>query len=160
MRLARLTLAIALLVGLVMVAAPAASAAGNVVQMTIPVQAVETVDLGPEAACLGLNPGDDLTIAYWGQLHLTQFVGGPNAGRIHVRGQVEGTFAGDGVAGTFREHLNFKADSTGDGVFTLVIHASGSLADGTPIKFVFHVHEVVRDGEVRVEKLQVNCIKP
>jgi hypothetical protein len=145
----------------ILVALPAA-AATNVVHTTIPVNETFTLQLGPEARCLGVPQGTTATAHYTGEIKQTEFVSGPNAGRIHVQERDVFTFTipSTGAGGRAREtvHVIVKNDDTVS--FMNVVHMQGTLPDGTPFKVTFHVHVVVQQGEVKVDMVKVNCVKP
>lgn len=146
---------------LAFIAVGSAAAAKNVVHFTEELNETLTFPAGPEAACVG--GAQMVTITAEGLLRITQFVDGPNAGTFHVRASIEGTFrffTGDRTvaSGTFRQHVNFKAHR-GDERDNFVIHATGTLANGEDVKFMFHGHFTMRDGEVTREIFKVNCIK-
>ncbi len=136
-----------------------AAAATNVVHTTIPIDETFTFPLGPEAQCFGVAPGTNITVRQTGQVKLTEFVSGPNAGRIHVQGRASDTFTvpSTGASGSAREIFNFKARGDDTFVAMSVVHAQGTLPDGTPFKATFHFHTVVQQGDVKVDIAKVNC---
>lgn len=139
-----------------------AAAASNVVRTTIPFDETTTFPLGPEAPCFGAAQGTNITVHATGTVTLTEFVSGPNAGRMHVRGRDSVTFTvpSTGTTGRGREMFNFKAKSEDTVVGTAVIHVQGTLPDGTAFKAVFHFHTVIKQGDVKVDMVKVNCVKP
>jgi len=139
-----------------------AAAASNVVRTTIPFDETFTFPLGPEALCFGATQGTNITVHAIGTFTLTEFVSGPQAGRMHVRGRDTVTFTvpSTGTSGRGREIFNFKAKSEDTFVSMAVVHVQGTLPNGTTFKAVFHFHTVVKQGDVKVDMVKVNCVKP
>ena len=138
-----------------------ASAAKNVEHTTLPIDFTVTFPLGPEAQCFGVPEGTDLTVHFTGEVKLTEFVSGPNAGRIHVRGQESFTFTVPSTGTSGSGHLTFNFKEKGDGSFVdkTVVHVNVTLPDGTRYNATFHFHTVVKDGEVKVDIAKTNCEK-
>jgi len=136
-----------------------AAAATNVVHTTMPINETLTFPLGPEAACFGVRSGTNITVHFTGEVKLTEFVSGPNAGRIHVRGRDSFSFTvpSTGTSGRGGEIFNFKARGDDTFVSMTVVHVQGTLPDGTPFKATFHFHTVVKQGDVKVDIAKVNC---
>jgi hypothetical protein len=136
-----------------------AAAATNVVHTTIPFNETQTFPLGPEARCFGVAPGTTLTGQFTGEVTLTEFVSGPNAGRVHVRGGdvFTVTVPSTSARATGRERFNFKARDDDTFVSMGVVHVQGTLPDGTSFKATFHFHTVVQQGDVKVDIGKVNC---
>jgi hypothetical protein len=147
---------------LAMLAPPPAAAAANVVRTTIPFDETTTFALGPEARCFGAAQGTNITVHATGTVTLTEFVSGPQAGRMHVRGRDTVTFTvpSTGTTGRGVEIFNFNAKSEDTVVGMSVVHVQGTLPDGTAFKAVFHFHTVVKHGDVKVDMVKVNCVKP
>ncbi len=139
-----------------------AAAATNVVRTTIPIDETSTFPLGPEARCFGVAQGTNITVHFSGTVTLTEFVSGPQAGRMHVRGRDTVTFTvpSTGTSGRGREIFNFNAKTEDTFVGMSVVHVQGTLPDGTAFKAVFHFHTVVKHGDVKVDMVKVNCVKP
>lgn len=136
-----------------------AAAATNVVHTTIPFNDTQTFPLGPEARCFGVPEGTTITGQFTGEVKLTEFVSGPNAGRIHVQGRdvFTVTVPATGARARGREVFNFKAKGDDTFVSMTVVHVQGALPDGTPFKATFHFHTVVQQGDVKVAIAKVNC---
>lgn len=144
---------------LAMLAVLPAAAAKNVVHTTISIDETVTFPLGPEALCFGVPEGTGITVHFTGEVKLTQFVSGPNAGRVHVKGKESFTFSvpSTGASGSGHLVFNFKDMGDGSSVAMNVVHVSGTLPDGTPYRATFHFHTVVKDGEVKVDIAKTNC---
>lgn len=154
-----------LLVGLAVVtvlmvslAVPVA-AADNIVRTTIPVDETRTFPLGPEAACFGVPEGTAITVRFTGEIIQTEFVSGPNAGRIQVRGKESFTFTvpATGTRGSGSQVFNFKAKDDGSFVSMNVVHVNGMLPDGTAFRATFHFHTVVKNAQVKNDIIRLNC---
>ncbi len=143
-------------------AALPAAAATNVVHTTIPVNETFTLQLGPEARCLGVPQGTTATAHYTGEIKQTEFVSGPNAGRIHVQERDVFTFTipSTGAGGSARETVNLIVKRDDAFGYMNVVHMQGTLPNGTPFKVTFHVHVVVQQGDLKVEMTHVSCAQP
>jgi hypothetical protein len=139
-----------------------AAAATNVVRTTIPIDETSTFPLGPESRCFGVPEGTNITVHFTGEVTLTEFVSGPQAGRMHVRGRDSVTFTvpSTGTTGRGGEIFNFKSKGEDTVVGMSVVHVQGTLPDGIPFKAVFHFHTVIKQGDVKVDMGKVNCVKP
>ncbi len=128
---------------------------------TIPVDETRSFPTGPEAECFGVPEGTLVTLHYSGEVKHTEFVSGPNAGRVHEVGQLSFTLTvpSTSTTGSGRDSFNFKAEG-GRFVASDRVHVVGTLPDGTAFKATFHSHIAVQDGEVKVDITKVNCVKP
>jgi len=139
-----------------------AFAGNNVVHSTVTDEFTQTFPLGAEAECFGVEPGTLVTAEITPDLKVTEFVDGPQAGRLHIRGQFTGdqTIHADGgvITGSFVNHQNVITTSD-DTVFKRVVKISSTALDGSEIKVLVHVHTIVQDGDVKLEIAKFNCIK-
>jgi hypothetical protein len=163
-RIAVLVAAISLLV----LAAPTALAAGNVIHYQFLEFEQSSMPLDDEvAACVGYSGVIHEDRTY--DVRVTEFVDGPRAGRVHLTGFVFGDFtiepddpdAGPVYQGNYREKVTFIGTSFDDPIvfsFSLPVTASG--ADGSQLKFLMHGHGVIGpNGEPRNLVFKFNCIQ-
>src|SRR5438128_2188348 len=117
-RIARVSLLTTFLVAVSAMIAPVAPtfAAENIVQSTQPYTDTFTIPIGPEAACFGFT--GIVAGSETGVDRITEFVGGPNAGKFRVEEEFSG--AGTGFpddptlptfTGTYQGHSEFQGDS-------------------------------------------------
>ena len=139
-----------------------AFAGNNVVHRTITDEFTQTFPIGPEAECFGVEQGTPITAEIKSDLKVTEFVDGPQAGRLHIRGQFTGeqTIDADGgeITGSFVNYQNVITTSD-DTVFKRVVKISSTALDGSEIEVLVHVHTIVQDGDVKLEIAKFNCIK-
>jgi hypothetical protein len=134
----------------VLVQAGAASAAKNVETHTETRKNV-TESFREDDPCLGPSR---ITITFNDVFHITEFVGGPNAGTVHVTFTQAGRFVIDPLAvglPTFTGHFAIWGGFNGNrrsaaGTFTF--NAVGRSADGTLIRFHSVEHFNVTPGGV------------
>ena len=143
-----------------------AFAASPIQRVSIPLQDLGTIPLGPLSQCLGGAEGATLN----GSGILNVMFNNEN-GKIHARENVSGTFTAVGADGTVytgsydRVQMGMGQGSSSDieqaqpRVFTVLLHASGTnTSTGEPISFVEVSHMVLSpDGTVRVEFDKVIC---
>lgn len=137
-----------------------AFAGNNVVHSTIADEFTETFPVGPDAECFGVEPGTLVTAEITSDLKVTTFVDGPQAGRVHVRGEFSGTMHihGTEITGSFVNQFNEHTTSD-DRVFKRVVKISATASDGSEIEILLHNHVVMQNGDVKVEFAKANCIK-
>ena len=154
-------LTVLLALGMLLASALRVSAADNVVHSNVPVDQTITFPAGPEAPCFLVPAGTPITIHNTGNLRMTAFADGPNAGDVHVHGQLASAFfvPSNGAAGEAPVIINFRSGrhTTRN---TNVVHMTGALPDGTELKAQFHFHIILHDGVLRLDLASVNCIRP
>jgi hypothetical protein len=160
------------IVSFVLVATPG-FAHEHIVRTTIPHDETYILPVGPLTPCVGYS--GTVTLMQNGVFHITEFVSGPQAGRVLLREEIAGTLTiepsgptmGPAYSGAFAGHYTAQFEGGLEAVeqgpprvgsFTTHITATG--ADGSALKLLMHGLIVMKDGEVKNQFFKVHCIKP
>jgi hypothetical protein len=165
--LRRVTLLLSVL-GLAALLTPGALAAQNVIHYQFTDFEESSMPLDELADCVGYDGTVHEARTY--DVRVTEFVSGPQAGRVHLTGFVHGDFTitpddpdkGPVYEGSYREKVTFIGTSFDYPlVFSFSLPASATSSDGSTLMFLLHGHGVIDpDGDERVMVFKFHCIQP
>lgn len=151
----------------ILVSAPGVMAAKNVAHYQLVFSEESLMELSDEGAeCAGYSGTISEERNY--DIRVTEFVDGPNSGRVHLSGFVTGPFTvaphdpddGPVYTGTISEKITFSGMSFDDPlVVSFIVRGTATGSDGSVLKLLYHGHGVYNQGgEVKIEFDKFTCI--